>query len=61
MYDFVLGQISIHENITYDDLVGDLLSETKSKETYRVKRALDWLLLANLIETNNEGKVRIRE
>lgn len=60
LYDFIQGQIAIHGDITYDDLVGDLLKESHSSEVYRAKRALDWLLFANLIETTVEGYVRIR-
>ena len=61
LYDFVQGQIAIHENITYTDLVEDLLKESQSKEAYRAKRALDWLLFASLIESNEEEKVIIKE
>jgi hypothetical protein len=61
LYDFVQGQIAIHGSIIYDDLVQDLLKEAQSSESYRAKRALDWLLFANLIEITEEGYVRIKE
>ena len=57
LYDFVQGQVAIHEGITYDDLIEDLLRESNTSEVYRAKRALDWLFLAKLIERNDENGI----